>query len=175
MANIFLISDTHFSHSNIVKFESKINIGRRIRHEWDNVDDMNEDLIQRWNSVVRVNDYVYHLGDFCLGKKSNIFITQRLNGKKQLVMGNHEHFKARDYLDAGFEDVMGCKELDKHILTHIPLHESQKYRYRANIHGHTHEINIDDPWYINVSCEQINYTPIPFEDVRVRWDANKKR
>lgn len=167
MSNTFLISDTHFGHRNIVNFESRIREGEKLRPLWDTVEEMNEDLISRWNSVVRPSDLVYHLGDFYSSSKKNIHIAGRLNGRKKLVMGNHEHGKAKDYL-IYFEDVMGYKELDRHILTHIPVHESQKYRFRANIHGHLHEHNIDDPWYINVSCEQIDYTPIAWEEVRVK-------
>lgn len=165
MANIFLISDTHFGHKNIIKF--KDDSGNLIRSGFRGIHDMNEKLIERWNSVVKKNDRVYHLGDFCLGSKSNIAIADRLNGKKFLVMGNHEHNKAIDYLEY-FDDVMGCKILDRHILTHIPVHISQSHRFKANIHGHLHDRKLDDKFYINVSCEQINYTPIPFEKIRVK-------
>ena len=55
----YYISDLHFGHSNILKFDNRI---------WDNVDDMKQSLIITWNAVVTNADHVYHVGDFCWGK-----------------------------------------------------------------------------------------------------------
>ncbi len=48
-------------------------------------------------------------------------------------------------------------------MTHIPIHEASKSRFAANIHGHLHTNVINDPWYINVSVEQIDFTPISWD------------
>ena len=58
---------------------------------------MHEVMIDRWNSVVRPNDIIYHLGDFAFGRH-NIKIAERLNGKKRLIMGNHDTYSTADYL-----------------------------------------------------------------------------
>jgi calcineurin-like phosphoesterase family protein len=57
------------------------------------------------------------------------------------------------------------------MLTHIPVHYCElEYRFKKNIHGHMHEKVVlfndkPDSRYINVSCEQINYTPIALEEI----------
>ena len=54
------------------------------------------------------------------------------------------------------------------MLTHIPIHPGQLNRFDANIHGHIHDRKIDDKRYVNVSVEQINYTPISLDEVLYR-------
>jgi len=68
-----------------------------------------------------------------------------------------------------FKDVLATHELGGYILSHIPLHDSQKQRFRGNIHGHIHEKNLPDPWYYNISVEQIDYTPITLEQAQKRY------
>lgn len=178
MTCTFLISDTHFGHVGITRFKSRLRPDEDLR-PWDDVSHMNEGLISNWNSVVRPKDIVLHLGDFCMNRKY-IAIAARLNGRKKLIMGNHEHFQALEYLEY-FEDVMGVKEMSKGvILSHIPLHPSQKRRWPlANIHGHLHEHTLDDPWYVNVCVETRGYTPISYEELKkefvgeTKWGATK--
>lgn len=168
----FLISDTHFGHVGITKFMSRLREGEKLRPKWDDVSHMNEELISNWNEVVRPKDLVYHLGDFCMSRKY-IKIADRLNGRKKLIMGNHEHYKASEYLPY-FEDVMGVKAIGGAIMSHIPLHPSQKRRWPdANIHGHLHEFEIDDPWYVNVCVEKRDFTPIPFDTLKKEFQPWK--
>jgi len=67
MPEVFIISDTHFGHNNIVKFNRSD--GSPLR-PWDNVDQMDDALIKNWNSVVGKEDKVYHLGDATMNSKS---------------------------------------------------------------------------------------------------------
>ena len=48
------------------------------------------------------------------------------------------------------------------ILSHCPIHESEIRRFTKNIHGHVHENSLEDERYINVSCEVVNFSPVPF-------------
>jgi len=94
---IFLIGDLHFNHRNIIKYCSR---------PFNSVEDMNKQLIKNWNSVVGKNDIVYVVGDFALcGKQKIIEIGQRLNGRKRLVLGNHDQASIETYRAAGFEFV----------------------------------------------------------------------
>lgn len=155
---VFLISDTHFGHANIIKYASR---------PFDSVEEMNEAMVENWNSVVKQGDKVYHLGDVTMNSKS-LDIMSRLNGRKVLIKGNHDTQKLKFYTPH-FYDIRGSHELDNFILTHIPVALEQSARYaQGNIHGHLHEKNMDNHWYINVSVEQINYTPIAFDDIRQR-------
>jgi len=79
---IFLTSDTHFGHANIIKLSNR---------PFRDVQHMNEMLIKNWNSVVGPEDHVYHLGDVALGTfEDSIKCLGRLNGIKHLVTGNHD-------------------------------------------------------------------------------------
>lgn len=165
MANLFLISDTHFGHANFLKFVKED--GTLIR-KFDSVEDMDETMVNNWNKVVNKNDQVYHLGDVSIARK-NIKILEQLNGKKVLVRGNHDIFKISDYLPY-FKDVRGTHRLDKSfLLSHYPLHESTLYDGLINFHGHIHHKrvmlneNYINPKYFNCCVEHHNYTPIPFE------------
>lgn len=161
----FLISDTHFGHANILTFTD--NNGKLIRPGFNNVEEMNEHLIDRWNSVVSPEDKIYHLGDVGFKSFSTLSkVLERLNGTKVLIKGNHDNLKPLQYLQY-FKDIRATHQLDKFILSHIPLHEGSLSRWKGNIHGHLHNNAIDDPRYFNVSVERlINYTPIDFEEVR---------
>jgi len=62
-----------------------------------------------------------------------------------------------------FYDIRAYHVLDRFIMSHIPIHEESKARFLGNIHGHMHGNKLADPWYLNVSVEQIDYTPITFD------------
>jgi calcineurin-like phosphoesterase family protein len=157
MSNVWLISDTHFGHTNIIKYANR---------PFESVEEMDEALVENWNSVVKQGDKVYHLGDVTMNSKS-LDIMPRLNGRKVLIKGNHDIQKLKFYIPH-FYDIRGSHELNNYLLTHIPVHESQKYRFNANIHGHLHDSLINDPFYVNVSVEQIGYTPIAFDEIDAR-------
>lgn len=162
----FLIADTHFGHSNILTF--KRNDGTPLR-DFPDIYTHDEYLIHRWNSVVSAEDKVYHLGDVGFKSFSKLaYILERLNGRKVLIKGNHDGFKLSQYHQY-FTDVRGTHQLDKFILSHIPIHPASVERWSANIHGHLHANTLDDPKYINVSVEQIGYTPIDFEEIRSNY------
>ena len=143
---------------------------------------MHEVMIERWNSVVSNNDIVYHLGDFCFGKH-NISIAAKLNGKKRLILGNHDNYPTTVYLEY-FDKVYGCLFWNRCVLTHMPVHpDGLGKRWILNIHGHLHSRNVRrtfhidptgdhlteyDPNYLNVSCEQNNLTPIHSDVIRER-------
>lgn len=159
----FFLSDTHFGHANIINFEAQ-------HRPFASVEEMNEALVERWNSVVNPQDTVWHLGDVVFGQK-NAWYLGRLNGRKKLVMGNHDQLNLRTYQDY-FTKIYGCATVHftpkiRVILSHVPVHQGQfAHRFKANIHGHLHSKVLEDPRYINVSCEQNNLTPVSWEEVK---------
>jgi calcineurin-like phosphoesterase family protein len=178
MANIFLISDTHFGHVGVTQFMSKDGVNKL--RPWDNTQDMDEALVANWNSVVRPCDKVYHLGDVVINRKA-LHTLSRLNGDKVLIKGNHDIFRLEEYT-LYFRDIRGYHIMDNMIMSHIPVHTDSKGRFRANIHGHLHDRTVkrqtnglasilDDHWYFNVSVERINFTPIAFEEVRKHFQT----
>jgi calcineurin-like phosphoesterase family protein len=168
MSNIFFIADPHFGHEGVCRFLRED--GSKLR-PWEKAADMDEALIERWNSVVGVNDKVYCLGDIVM-KKEFLPIMTRLKGKKNLVRGNHDIFPAKEYLKY-FYDIHACRVLEDMILTHIPIHRECMGNYQTNVHGHLHYRSLNDPDYICVSMEHIDYTPIELGELRARITAQK--
>ncbi len=161
MGETFFIGDTHFGHANILKFEAEA-------RPFETLEQMHEALIVGWNSVVGKNDKVFHLGDFCFGKKY-LEIAGELNGLKYLILGNHDTYASQDYLRY-FHKLSGAKYFHDLILTHIPVHPYQlEHRFKANVHGHAHSGTFDmqGKIYVNVCCEKLpNLAPINYEEVR---------
>ena len=166
MGNIFVISDTHFNHANILNFKNKYD--KPIRQGFTDLDDMNEQMIANWNAVVTPQDKVYHLGDVYFGdaKKADAILS-RLNGKKRLILGNHD--KAKDsVLFKHFQKIMLWRIFKEFsaVLTHVPLHESTiNEGSQFNVHGHIHQNESPSDRHICACVEHINYTPVLLEDL----------
>ena len=179
MSNRFVISDTHFGHTNSWE-KFKLPNGDPLR-PFTSTEEMDETMVERWNAVVRPQDTVYHLGDVVINKKS-LHHVNRLNGKKRLVRGNHDIFRDTDYRDSGFESLYGVRVfVDQFILSHIPLHpDCVTERFRVNVHGHLHANRVMksydfndnppqiDPRYISACVELNDYTPISFDEIEIK-------
>lgn len=165
---IFLIGDCHFGHRNIIKYCNRPFI---------DVEDMTRKQISYWNSVVGKNDIVYVVGDFALcGKQKIIEIGQQLNGRKRLILGNHDQASIEIYRAAGFEFIYNHHIVidDFFIVSHMPLVGISENTPFANIFAHVH----DDPTYKDYSCrsfcvsaERINYTPVEFKVIKEKMKA----
>ena len=160
---IFFIGDMHFMHRNIIKYCNR---------PFSDIEDMTEKLIKNWNSVVENNDIVYVVGDFALcGKQKIIEICQCLNGRKRLILGNHDQASVNTYREAGFEFVYNHPIIidDFYFVSHEPIIGLTPDGVFAQIFAHVH----NDPIYATVtprsfcvSAERINYTPIEFEEIK---------
>jgi len=180
MNNVFFISDTHFNHSNIIKYcnrpwhDENSQTGDIIVRPED-VEKMNEEMIKRWNGVVGKDDIVWHLGDFCLGKDQNNTIPEmvsRLNGKINLVLGNHDHHSVRFYYEAGFNRVYDRKVIinDFVVLSHAPM-EFVKAPF-FNVFGHVHDCETYKTWSKDSCCvcvERHDYTPVPWIEIEKKY------
>ncbi len=173
MTERFFISDTHFGHeATCTKFKRED--GTPLR-PFSSSQEMDEEMVSRWNSVVKSGDVVYHLGDVAI-KKQFLPILARLNGSKRLIRGNHDIFPTKVYLQY-FKEIYGVRVfVDDFILSHIPLHpDCVGNRFKTNVHGHLHASTLDDPKYISVCVEQINYTPIHWDELKARIQVNKTK
>ena len=120
---IWFTSDQHWGHGKIIQHCSRPFI---------DVDEMNQQLITRWNSVVQRGDTVYHLGDMfyrCAVDDARQIIAC-LNGKINLVLGNHDgiaqqlrpHFGwIKEYYELNVEDADALQGKQRIILMHYPL------------------------------------------------------
>ncbi len=155
----FFIADTHFGDENILLYENR---------PYKSVDDMDFDLIEKWNSVVADEDDVYIIGDFgAVGYECEIL--NKLNGKKFLIKGNHDIQTNDDYREYGFAEVYDHPIIIDGfwILSHEPLYVSENLPY-ANIFGHVHASPIVRAYsshHFCVSVERINYSPISLDDI----------
>ena len=166
MPAVFLVSDTHFGHAGVCRFTHE-DSGVKIR-PWTDPDEMDEEMVERWNDTVRPNDKVYHLGDVVINRKS-LSIMSRLNGDKVLIRGNHDIFRDDEYRKY-FRELRAYHVMNGMILSHIPIHEESIGRFGTNIHGHLHtrrvmKDGVIDPRYHCVCVEQTDFAPILFEDV----------
>lgn len=95
---IYFTSDTHYFHKNVITYCNR---------PYESLEQMHEKLIENYNSVVGPNDECYILGDFSFGNAGNTEeIVKRLNGKKHLILGNHDGHSATRYKAMGFESVV---------------------------------------------------------------------
>ena len=185
MPAVFLTSDTHFGHAGVCRFTEADGV-TKIR-PWTDPDEMDEEMVRRWNDRVRPNDKVYHLGDVVINRRA-LKTLARLNGDKVLIRGNHDIFPDVEYREY-FRELRAYHVMNGMILSHIPLHEASLGRFGVNIHGHLHSARVKkargidaktgatlysdkiDTRYHCVCVEQTDYTPILFEDVIKRIEA----
>jgi len=142
---IWLTADTHFGHANIIKYENR---------PFQNPDYLNNastelmdsEIIKRWNNVVAKDDKVFHLGDVGFhGKEQMTEILSRLNGRKTLIMGNHDKGRnAQWWRDAGFDEVSKYPIIIEDFL--VLQHEPPTYFNDATpfyfVYGHVHGTNL---------------------------------
>ena len=184
---IFITSDTHFYHSNTLKWDMRNSFSSQKGIdplEYDKMiltEDtikMNEILISNWNSVVTKNDLVYHLGDIGFASHNKLReIIERLNGKIHLIQGNHDKWKVMKKLGDLFVGVDNYKEIKHqyekelyHIcMMHYPITSwNRSYYGSLMLHGHLHK-KIQTPIIrqmdVGVDTEFANYYPILLDDI----------
>lgn len=160
MSKVFFIADPHFGDDNIRRYENR---------PFENVAQMDEELILNWNKVVSEEDMVYVLGDFCAGQKEE-YILNKLNGAKYLVKGNHDICSNAYYREVGFTEVYDKPVILEGfwILSHEPLYVNTNMPY-ANIFGHVHGSPLYQTFskqHYCVSVERIGFMPIAFEEIK---------
>lgn len=162
----WIISDLHFGHVNVIKYSNR---------PFSDVDEMNKELIKKWNNVVSKDDLVYVLGDFTLFHRLDKIkeYTQALNGRKILIMGNHDTRKPKDYIEAGFIQATKKPIMVEPgvILMHEPFSDdkliAKNYIYFFG-HVHTKTCFMDNlPNCKCVCAERLDYKPINFDQALI--------
>ena len=135
----YYIADTHFGHENILRFDGR---------PFSSTEEMEKEMIKRWNSIVTNQDKVYILGDFCWGlSECWLRILNKLKGQKFLIRGNHDLKQMNSEIKKKFINI---KDYDKImdgtrvvILSHYPIlfyqHDHNENVYM--LHGHVHMTN----------------------------------
>lgn len=165
----WIISDTHWHHKNIIEYCNR---------PFSSVEEMDNTMIKKWNSVVGKDDIVWHLGDFAMGTKEQITqIVEQLNGRIYLILGNHDNHTVKWYYDCGFAKVYDHPILyrDFYILSHHPRTASSPiYGY---FYGHIHTWDEYKDFTSNSFCvcaERLGYKPILIDDaLKIMKNAKK--
>jgi|AntRauTorckE5430_2_1112549.scaffolds.fasta_scaffold16341_4 calcineurin-like phosphoesterase family protein len=156
---IFVTSDTHFFHENIIKYEER---------PFQTVEDMNHELIKNWNEVVEPNDLVYFLGDFGMAHPEVLRkILFALNGQISIIRGNHDDSITK-LVDIGFSLVADQVRLEYYGYLCVFSHKPELMAPGAgvvNIHGHIHGKIRFREGSINVSTDAWGYKPIELRDL----------
>jgi len=162
----FITSDHHFGHKAILKFTPKRYNDQG--QEYKTIEEHDQDLIRKWNSIVSPNDLVYHLGDFAYKCSMSYaqYIFWSLNGRKILILGNHDSKLAKKFTNSWEEihqllriEVLKSNGVKQSILLgHRPFltWESKCWHF----HGHTHRNiehlnnNLKAPDYHSISIRK---------------------
>jgi calcineurin-like phosphoesterase family protein len=143
MSNIWFTSDTHFGHSAILLHQSE-----RL-NAFECIEEMDAQLIDRINAVVKPSDELWHLGDFCWKASKAGHYRARLNVRKMFVcQGNHDANSLRNHV-SGMRDMMCHKftirgKTFKIHMCHYPLLSWRALHYGSiHLYGHSHGIYED--------------------------------
>jgi len=167
---IFLTSDTHFNHHNIIEYDQR---------PFKDIKEMNECIINNWNEVVKQDDIVYHLGDFGIGRVNDLkAICKRLNGNICLVRGNHDERSITKLVEIGIKLVADslCLNYKGFIveMAHMPDQTYYDWDGLLHIHGHTHHTQQFNKNLINVSCNAWDYKPVSLDELIINYKKNKR-
>ena len=178
----YFISDLHFGHRNILRFDCR---------PFSTIEEHDEYLINQWNDTVGADDDVWMLGDISwYSALKTVNILKRLNGKKHLCVGNHDHklVKSADFQQQ-FVEIVDYKEISFGdgtgvVLCHYPIPCYNKHFYNwYHLYGHVHatfewtmiedfqnqmrEQHQKKSQMYNVGCmmKYMNYRPRTFEEI----------
>jgi calcineurin-like phosphoesterase family protein len=187
---IFLTSDQHFLHVNILRYSERA---------FSTVEEMGEAFVKNFNEVVSGDDITYHIGDFSLKEEAVPRYLPRLNGTHILILGNHDlphpthrsHRKkngttkqhsieeaTKRYIDYGFKEVHLSLELDEFLLHHMPYQLVDRHDKfdvwrptrtdKVLLHGHVHNSfrYKANPQQYNVGVDVNGYAPISIDAIR---------
>jgi len=161
-------SDTHFGHYNVIEYAKR---------PFRGVEEMDDELVARWNEVVRQTDTVYHLGDFTLrGKSAVLEYAARLNGHIKLVPGGHDRWTAKF---SGNEKIsvlpplvtLEYPQLNEFplviVLCHYPLKSWDRSHYGSlHLHGHHHVSMKEEHNSLNVGVDLQGFCPVSLDEIK---------
>lgn len=177
---IYYTSDLHFGHKNIFKYEPN--------RPGNNIQEMQDIMVERWNTKVKPKDTVYILGDFAFLNRDMTCrdiedLVNKLNGEKILITGNHDEFiNKKAFNTKCFKEIISYKEIhdgkDFIIMSHYPFSVWNCSHYGSiHLHGHTHKEMAED-WSVmnryNVGCMFFDFVPVTLEEIKKYWIPIKR-
>lgn len=165
---IWFTSDTHFGHRNISEF---------CRRPFSSVEEMDAELIRRWNVVVKPNDTVYHLGDFSFKHNAGVpfeWYYNQLNGRKVIILGNHDIPNVvRRHCYEVYDTLYLRHNGLRFFLSHY-AHRVWRNSHRGSFHlyGHSHGELPGFGRSMDVGIDAVmGYAPISLDEVVAKLEA----
>lgn len=175
--NIWFTSDLHFNHTNIINY---------CKRPFNDVKEMDETLIYYWNKYIKPKDIVFILGDFIFGGSAQWkYYCNRLNGKKYLILGNHDEHNFQNSFKQYFEEVSYMMHIQINdqdiILSHYPLlcypGSYNKRNPTWNLFGHIHSgenstskdlsrLSVLFPYQYDVGVDNNAFSPVNFSQLK---------
>lgn len=161
-------SDTHFGHKAVIQYCDR---------PFSSVEEMDAEMIRRWNAIVDDGDTIFHLGDFAFcGAVRTAEILSQLKGQKILVRGNHDHWKPVKYKRLGFFEVYDLQVNPNFMMSHYPYKgeefDDRKFEKQLVdtgdwlLHGHVHRGWKTKKRMINVGVDVWSFAPVSEQEVK---------
>lgn len=154
---VFFTADQHFGHDNIRK---------HCNRPFTTVDEMDAQLIENWNRVVRSQDSVFHLGDFCLRAENTETYRKQLNGQITLIRGDHDK-RVPPGVFAAVHDSYTFESLDiRIVLCHYAMRVWDRSHFEAwHLFAHSH--GMLPPWgkSFDIGVDAQEFTPRSLDEV----------
>ena len=170
--NIWFTSDLHLGHKNILKLSNR---------PFGEIEHHDDTIINNFNKVVKNEDIVYILGDISFNQSYNSYkqIFTRLNGKKYIIIGNHDNKQnlIRCQKEGLVISVCESKTIqigsDRIFLSHYPHREwSGYYNGAYHLYGHCH-CNLDDyKQSTDIGIDVWEYAPVSWSEIKEYIDKN---
>lgn len=161
---IWFTADTHFGHTKVITYSHR---------PFASVEEMDEELIRRWNDRIDRRDEVWHLGDFCFRGDPKRYFT-RLNGRISFILGNHDHRHTLGDLVANraWEVKYLRHEGRRFFLSHY-AHRTWPSSHHGSYHlfGHSHGDLSSHGRSMDVGVDANAYAPVSLQEVVAKLSA----
>ena len=155
---IWLTSDLHLNHAKIIKYCDR---------PFKDVNIMNETIIENWNYLVKEDDLIYILGDFCFGDARPLL--DKLNGIKVLIEGSHDSSAMSCRNKFKFTTPLLNIVIDKQPITlcHYAMRVWHRSHYNSyHSYGHSHGTLPSIGKSMDVGVDTNNFKPYSWEDIK---------
>ena len=159
----YFTADEHYGHAKIIQYCNR---------PFENIEEMNAEIIGRYNEIVGVNDITIHAGDFCWGNKKEqaAEFIKKLNGNHIFLKGSHDHwlpdsakFMWRKLLEGQFV-----------MVAHYAMRTWERSHYGSwNLHGHSHGRMEPIGKQHDVGVDNNNFYPVSFEQLKIIMETKQ--
>lgn len=157
--NIWFSSDCHFQHTNLLNLTPET-------RPFKTIEEMDNTLINNWNSLVKPEDTIYHLGDFAWNCHKSLI--SRLKGNIIFVLGNHDKVLKQIYPNIpSILDITVNKQ--PIVLCHYAMRVWNKSHHGSwHLYGHSHGGLPDDleTWSTDVGMDRWGLKPVSFNQLQ---------